>query len=165
MYKCFQVYVILTQVIPGNWKENSCFWYCRAILLWHLSPASTISSFSKVALMGLIINTNTFLRNCLFFNGDRLEIIRQPPLRFTQIGLDLCTTLWKITSFLGFWRLCPGLLGVCPWTALAVISSQCSGRCLKSAAALLMELLSAASHRHNFVMRLHWGLWCCFWVS
>lgn len=151
-------------------KQMVVFWYHHAISLWHLSSPSKISSFPKVPLMDLIINANKFLRICLFYNGDSLRITGQPIFSCPCAVHSLrraCTSATLFERSHPSWALsiCVlGCLGVDPGQPSWLLVHGVLGRCLKSAGALLRELLSAASHRQNFVMRLHPGLWCCFWV-
>lgn len=70
-------------------------------------------------------------------------------------GLEPLKNSLKITSVLGLECLCPVVLGVDPGQPSWLLVHGVLGRCLKSAGVLLMELLSAASHRHNFMMCLH----------
>lgn len=150
-------------------KQMVVCWYPHAILLWHLSSASEISSFPKVPLMGLIINAKKFLGDCLFYNRDSLGITGQPIS--SPYGVHSLRRAW--TSAKLFERSHPSwALSVCVLGCFRVDPGQHSwllvhgvlGRRLKSAGVLLIELLSAASYRHNFMMCLHRGLWCPFWV-
>ena len=106
--------------------------------------------------MGSIINTNKFLRTSLFCNGDWKSQDNQylvvPMHTHTYRDPHLCSTLKA--------HILPGLCAPVSWDAwrlaldaLWLLVLSVLGRRLKSAGALLMELLSTASHRHNFVMR------------
>lgn len=143
------------------------FWYRYATLLWHLSSAGKISPFLNVPLMGLIINATDFL-NIVYFimvpvwkwQDAQYLVVPLPCIHLEGPGsrFERSRPSWAFgAGALG----CQGVdAGQCSWWLVLSVPVRCS----KSAGALLMELLSAASHRINFVMRLHWDLWCRFWV-
>lgn len=139
-------------------KQMAVCWYLHAILLWHLSSARKILSFAKVPLMDLITKASEFLRDCLFHNRNSLRIRGQPIFSCHLEGLGLLQNFershpsWALSVYV------LGGLGAGPGQHPRLLVLGVLGRRLKSAGALLMELLSVVLRRHNFMMRLHQGL-------
>lgn len=140
-------------------KQTAVCWYPYAILLWHLSSARKILFFfAKVPLMDLITKASQLLWDCLFYRRDSLRITGQPIFSCHLEGLGPLQNFERSHPSWASNVYVLGCLGADPGQHPWLLVLGVLERRLKSAGALLMELLSTALRRHNFMMCLHQGL-------